>query len=215
MILQKDNSVETFSIGNESIKGNIDNNKVGKIFQLLSNLYSNREEIILQECVANAQDSYTRLKKDGIVTIKFNKEDRTLHIIDKAEGISPYVFQNIFTKLGSSSKENEDDSAGTLGIGSMSSWTLVNCFYLNTVYNGTKYIYSCSKRDYEEPEFTLLLEEPTDEENGTDYWFYLPPSTYSYKDSEYDKFQKALTKLRYFHNVTVEGFDLKMIIPSR
>lgn len=210
MILQVDNTIDTFSIGNNNvIKGTIDSNKVGKMFQLLSNLYSDKESIVLQEITANAQDSYKRIRKEGIVNIKFNKEDRSLHIIDKAEGISPYVFENYITKLGSSSKENEDDSAGMLGIGFFSGWCITNCIYLTTIYNNTKYIYSCSKRDYEEPEFTLLLEEPTDEENGTDYWFYLPPSTYSYRDTEYEKFQKALSKLRYFHNVTVEGFNFK------
>jgi hypothetical protein len=208
MVLQK-TDIESFSIGNECIKGTIDTNKVGKIFQLLSNLYSNREEIILQECVANSQDSYTRISKEGVVNIKFDSSDRTLHIIDKAEGISPFVFQNYFTKLGSSTKELEENSAGTLGIGSMSSWTLVNCFYLTTVFNKVKYIYSCSKRDYEEPEFNLLLEEETEEENGTDYWFYLPNSTSSYRDTEKEKFEKALEKLRYFYNVTVEGLKFQ------
>jgi hypothetical protein len=205
MILQKDTSVESFSIGNTTIKGTIDANKVGKMFQLLSNLYSDKESIVLQEITANAQDSYKRIGKEGEVNIKFDSTDRTLHIIDKAEGISPYVFENYITKLGSSSKELEDDSAGMLGIGFFSGWCVTNCVYLTTVYENVKYIYSCTKRDYEEPEFNLLLEEETDLENGTDYWFYLPKSNYSYKDTEKEKFEKALDKLRYFHNVTVEG----------
>lgn len=209
MILQKDTTIESFSIGNTTVKGSIKDDKVGKIFQLLSNLYSNREEIILQEVVANAQDSYIKINKEGIVNIRFDSSDRTLHIIDKAEGISPYVFENYITKLGSSSKENESNSAGTLGVGGYAAWTLVNCYYLSTSYNGTKYIYSCTKRDYEEPEFNLLLKEETEEENGTDYWFYLPDSTSSWKDTEREKFQKALEKLRYFHNVTVEGLEFK------
>jgi len=205
MILTKDNTVESFSIGNTTIKGTIDANKVGKMFQLLSNLYSDKESIVLQEITANAQDSYKRIGKEGEVNIKFDSTDRTLHIIDKAEGISPYVFENYITKLGSSSKELEDDSAGMLGIGFFSGWCVTNCVYLTTVYGNVKYIYSCTKRDYEEPEFNLLLEEETDLENGTDYWFYLPKSNYSYKDAEKEKFEKALDKLRYFHNVTVEG----------
>lgn len=205
MILQKDTSVESFSIGNTTIKGTIDSNKVGKMFQLLSNLYSDKESIVLQEITANAQDSYKRIGKEGEVNIKFDSTDRTLHIIDKAEGISPYVFENYITKLGSSSKELEDDSAGMLGIGFFSGWCVTNCVYLTTVYGNVKYIYSCTKRDYEEPEFNLLLEEETDLENGTDYWFYLPKSNYSYKDTEKEKFEKAFDKLRYFHNVTVEG----------
>lgn len=209
MILQKDTTIESFSIGNTTVKGTINEDKVGKIFQLLSNLYSDAPAVILQECVANSQDSYTRINKEDIVTIKFNFSDRTLHIIDKAEGISPEVFEKYITKLGSSSKENEENSAGTLGLGAYSSWTIVNCFYLNTVSNGTKYIYSCTKRDYEEPEFNLLLEEETEEKNGTDYWFYLPNSTSSYRDTEKEKFEKALEKLRYFYNVTVEGLKFQ------
>jgi len=205
MVLQKDESIENFSIGSTSIKGTIDANKVGKMFQLLSNLYSDKESIVLQEITANAQDSYKRIGKEGEVNIKFNSKDRTLHIIDKAEGISPYVFKNYITKLGSSSKEEESDSAGMLGIGFFSGWCITNCVYLTTVFEGNKYIYSCTKRDYEEPEFNLLLEEKTDLESGTDYWFYLPKSQYSFKDTEKEKFEKALDKLRYFHNVTVEG----------
>jgi hypothetical protein len=205
MILTKDNSIESFSIGNTTIKGTIDANKVGKMFQLLSNLYSDKESIVLQEITANAQDSYKRISKEGEVNIKFDSTDRTLHIIDKAEGISPYVFENYITKLGSSSKELEDDSAGMLGIGFFSGWCVTNCVYLTTVYENVKYIYSCTKRDYEEPEFNLLLEEETNLENGTDYWFYLPKSQYSFKDTEKEKFEKALNKLRYFHNVTIEG----------
>lgn len=209
MILTKDNTIENFSIGTESVKGTIDSENIGKIFQLLSNLYSNREEIILQECVANAQDSYSTLGKEGEVKIKFNNNDRSIHIIDNAEGISPEVYNKYITKLGSSSKSRSEITAGTLGIGTMAAWTLVNCFYLSTIYNKRKYIYSCTKRDYEEPEFNLLLQEETDLENGTDYWFYLPKSQYSYKDTEKEKFEKALQKLRYFHNVTVEGLTFK------
>jgi HSP90 family molecular chaperone len=205
MILTKDNTIESFSIGTESVKGTIDSENIGKIFQLLSNLYSNREEIILQECVANAQDSYSTLRKEGEVKIKFDNTDRSIHIIDNAEGISPEVFNKYITKLGSSSKSRSEITAGTLGIGTMAAWTLVNCFYLTTVYENVKYIYSCTKRDYEEPEFNLLLEEETNLENGTDYWFYLPKSQYSFKDTEKEKFEKALDKLRYFHNVTIEG----------
>ena len=209
MILQKDTTIESFSIGNTTVKGTINEDKVGKIFQLLSNLYSDAPAVILQECVANSQDSYTRINKEDVVTIKFDSSNRTLHIIDKAEGISPEVFEKYITKLGSSSKENEENSAGTLGLGAYSSWTIVNCFYLSTVSNGIKYIYSCTKRDYEEPEFNLLLEEETEEENGTDYWFYLPDSTLSWKDTEKEKFEKALEKLRYFYNVTVEGLKFQ------
>jgi len=210
MILQVDNTIDTFSIGNSNtIKGTIDTNKVGKMFQLLSNLYSDKESIVLQEITANAQDSYKRINKEGEVLIKFDSSDRSLHIIDKAEGISPYVFENYITKLGSSSKENEDTSAGMLGIGFFSGWCITNCIYLTTVSNGKRYIYTCTKRDYEEPEFNLLLEEDTEEENGTDYWFYLPKSLYSYKDTEKEKFEKALNKLRYFYNVTVEGLNFK------
>lgn len=209
MVLQKDQSIENFSIGSTTIKGTIDANKVGKMFQLLSNLYSDKESIVLQEITANAQDSYKRIGKEGEVNIKFDSTDRTLHIIDKAEGISPYVFKNYITKLGSSSKEEESDSAGMLGIGFFSGWCITNCVYLTTVYENVKYIYSCTKRDYEEPEFNLLLQEETDLENGTDYWFYLSKSQHFWKDTEKEKFEKALQKLRYFHNVTVEGLTFR------
>lgn len=209
MILTKDTSVESFSLGTETIKARVNQEKSGKYFQLLSNQYSDKEAILLQEITANAQDSYTRLKKEAEVLIKFVQDDRTLHIIDKAEGISPQVFNDFIVELGASSKENEIDSAGTMGIGNYLGWCITNCYYLTTVCDKVKYIYSCTKLDYEVPEFNLLLEEETEEENGTDYWFYLPNSTSSYRDTEKEKFEKALEKLRYFYNVTVEGLKFE------
>lgn len=204
MVLQKE-VTESFSIGNTAIGARVSEKSFGKLFQLLSNQYSDKESVILQEITANSHDSYKRIKKQGIVTIKFDSTNRTLHIIDNAEGISPEVFNNYIVELCASSKELELDSAGMLGVGNYVSWCLVNCFYLNTIHNGIKYIYSCTKRDYEVPEFSLLLQEETTEENGTDYWFYLPNSNSSYRDTEKEKFEKALYKLRYFENVVVEG----------
>ena len=197
-MIQRIEESNSFSINTSDTKGSIDAAKVGKIFQLLSNLYSDEQAVILQELVANAHDSYKRIGKKGIVTIEYDNVNKSLHIIDEAEGISPYAYNTYITKLGSSSKEDEVDSAGTLGIGAYSSWCVTDTFYLTTVYNGIKYYYSCFKEDYCEPEFCLLMDQPTDECNGTDYWFY---TKYSYS------FGVALSKLRYFENVVVKGFS--------
>ena len=199
MIQRFEQEENVISIGeNKVIKGSVDENKTNKYFQLLSNIYSDAHSVILQELVANAHDSYKRINKQGLVTIQY--ENNKLHIKDKAEGISPYVFENYICKLGSSSKEQEVDSAGTMGIGSYSSWCVTDTFYLTTVYNNIKYYYSCYKADFEVPTFTLLHEEECDEENGTDYWFYID-------SKDYYKFEYALKKLRYFENVEVIGFS--------
>ena len=200
-MIQRIEQTDSFSIGNTvEIEGRIgkDDKGIGKLFQLLTHLYSDKEAVILQELTANSHDSYKRIKKDGIVTIEYNDVDETLHIIDEAEGISPEVFNKYFVELGGSSKELEVESAGTLGIGSFASWCVTDTFYLTTVFNNVKYYYSCFREQYKKPIFSLLMQEECNEINGTDYWFYT---------RDRYKFEKALSKLRYFENVFVKGIQ--------
>jgi len=201
-LIQRIEETDSFSIGTETIKARVATDEKGsaKLFQILTNAYSDKEATTLQEITANAHDSYKRINKQGIVTIEYKSDDNSLHIIDEAEGISPEVFKKYIAELCASSKEGELFSAGTLGIGFYTAWCTTETFYITTVCNNIKYYYSCYKEDYQMPVFTPLTQHECNEVNGTDYWFYV---TYTDKYN----FQKALSKLRYFENVFVKGFN--------
>lgn len=118
----------------------------------------------------------------------------------------------IFGAYGKSTKRNTNDQLGGFGIGSKSINCYTQSFFVETVFDGIKYIYSISPNEEGIPRIELLGEEDSDLSNRSKLWFYLKKdekhySYYGNKKSESEKFvEGAIRKTSYFNNL-VYDFD--------
>lgn len=138
-------------------------------FDILSNgLYSNKVAAVIRELCANAYDSHIMAGKADIpFYVKLpNSYDSTFSVEDIGTGMSPEQIINLYTTYFSSSKTNNNETIGALGLGSKSPFSLVESFLVSSNYNGHTYLYSCFKDENGLPSISLLGDHPTEAPNG-------------------------------------------------
>lgn len=147
----------------------VDNN--ADVFQLLiSNIYSRTIEAFVRELSCNAYDAHVDAgNKDRPFDIKVpNALDHTFYIKDYGTGLTPDQIYNLYTVLGLSDKTNSNDLIGSFGVGSKSPFAYTQQFSVESVVDGTKWIYSAYMNEQGIPEIADLSDGgfPTDEEDG-------------------------------------------------
>ena len=131
MIIDNLNKNNTELIGDiKEYKASIDVKDIDFITTLLtSNLYSKPEESFLREIVSNAWDSH---KEAGTTDIPILVKVDSDYIIirDFGTGISPQKMEDIYCKIGSSTKRDSNDYIGAFGIGKFASLACSNTVFL-------------------------------------------------------------------------------------
>lgn len=115
------------------------------IIELLSsNLYTEPINSFLRENISNAWDANVENNKtDEPILVDINEEYQYVQISDNGIGISPQRFQDIYLKLGSSTKRDNNQQIGSFGLGRLSSLACSNNVFVDTIYyddNTQKYI---------------------------------------------------------------------------
>lgn len=148
-------------------KASIDIEDINFITTLLSsNLYSRPEESFLREIVSNAWDSHIAAKTtDTPILISINTNDYSVTIRDFGTGLSKKEFENIYTKIGKSTKRHSNDYIGSFGIGKYAALACSNVVNIISYYNGKKFSYVLIKNG-NNITFNLLEESDTEEKNG-------------------------------------------------
>lgn len=191
------------SIGDvEDIQAGIDENSKAFLFEMMSkSLYSNPIGSIVREITSNCFDSHKEAGiEDAVVIKKGNDEEGDfISFIDIGVGLSPDRIKNIYMKYFSSTKRDTNDQIGGFGLGSKTPLSYTDSFYINTVFEKTKYMYVFSKgREF--PTLSLLDASETTERNGTEIRIYIK----NYNDEQ--KFKNELIKqLCYFDNVVFDS----------
>ena len=164
---------------------------------LSSNLYSNPESSFIREIVSNAWDSHVEAGNTDIpVIIDFDNEHNNISIRDFGTGLSKERFENIYCKIGSSTKRDSDDYIGAFGIGRFSALACSNTVYITSYYEGIMYQYVMSKIE-NNITITLIDERETSEKNGLEVSLKNLPSLTDYLD--------ALKAIAFFPNVYING----------
>lgn len=135
---------------------------------LRDTLYSDKILAVLREYGANAWDSHRTSGKRDLpieVTIPTPLEP-TLVIRDFGAGISHEDAFEVFTQYGASTKRNDDNSVGMLGIGSKSGFAYSDSFTVTSWHGGMKRVYTAVLDASDKGLFNLMHQEPCGGETG-------------------------------------------------
>ncbi len=132
---------------------------------LRDTLYSDKVLAVLREYSANAWDSHRDSGKPELpikVTLP-TAMDPTLYIRDFGSGLSQEDVFRLYTQYGASTKRNNDNAVGMLGIGSKSGFAYSDSFTVTSFFGGMKKTYVAVLDASEKGLISLLHEEPCDE----------------------------------------------------
>ncbi len=195
------------NIGGEfqSIEAGMDSKSLPFILDMLSkNFYSNPIGSIVREITSNCFDSHIEAKVEDAVLIKIEEDEEGDYISfnDFGVGLSPDRMKNIYMKWFTSTKRETNELIGGFGLGSKTPLAYTDYFYINTVFEGKKYNYLFSK-GASLPTLDLLVEEATEQRNGTEVRIYI---------KNWNDRQRFISELKgqlcYFDNVWFEGCDI-------
>ena len=142
----------------------------GKMFHILSNLYSNPLGAVVRELSTNCLDGH---KIAGSEELPFDiilpgRMDMSNFITfrDYGPGMPHEIITDIFTTFGQSTKNNNNLETGCLGLGSKSPLAITDSFTVTSVNDGYKTTYSVSKDAQRKPILAKFGSVETDEDNG-------------------------------------------------
>lgn len=139
-----------------------------KMFSILTDkLYTNKEGAVVRELSSNARDAHVAAGcPDKPFYLKLPTWlDKTFLIRDYGTGIDPDKFCEVYTNLGYSTKENENESLGAYGLGSKTPFALTDTYTIRNFYNGKVYTYTAYK-DAGMPTVSLIGSMDTEDPNG-------------------------------------------------
>ncbi len=165
-----------------------------KIIDIVINkMYTNKPGAIIRELGANAWDAHCA-KGNPEKPFEINLPtwlDKTFSIRDYGCGIPHDRFEFIYTNIGGSTKDGNDDFIGGFGLGSKTPFTMVDSFTVENWRDGKKSTWLCFK-SAGQPKVTMLSSEPTSEPSGLKVSF-------TFEEDEVGEFTRQVTKqLRYF-----------------
>lgn len=192
------------TIGNtQEYKTTIDVENLDFIATLLSsNLYSKPVESFIREIVSNGWDSHVaanNTKTPIIIKIdRLNYGNYNVVIRDYGTGLSKEEFENLYCKIGSSTKRSSNDYLGCFGIGKFATMAVSKVSYITSYYNGVARHYIMTK-DGNSITTNLVSETPTQEKNGLEVTIKSISDIYEYR--------KAIDEIIFFPNVYVDGYS--------
>jgi hypothetical protein len=110
---------------------------------LRSTLYSDKILAVLREYGANAWDAHRSVGRGDVpIEVTLPTYDApVLRIRDRGPGLSRNEVFTVYTQYGASSKRDDDNAVGMLGIGSKSGFSYASSFTITSWHAGTKAIY--------------------------------------------------------------------------
>ena len=184
------------NVGNmtgETVAFGIDNSSLAHIYDILSDLYSDRELAVLRELAANGLDAQVESGYTGPVEIALpTRINPVLTITDHGVGMSVDDLHKIYTKYGASTKRESDDQIGMLGLGSKSPLALADSFTVTTVKGGIKTVAMVTKEDGI-GQLRIIDTSVTNEDSGTTIAVATAPGNFASKAETLFRFWKPGT----------------------
>lgn len=175
----------------------------GLIFEILrSKMYSNPIGSICREIASNSRDANREIGKvDKQIEVEiiepnnfFNISDLCICFRDNGPGISPDRMINIYSKYASSTKRNTNTQVGGFGLGAKTPMAYSDSFWVITKVDKIKYTYLCYIDETRKGKITELLQEPTEDENGTEVIIPI-------KDKDRFTFEQQTVHATYFWDI--------------
>lgn len=201
MIINSEGGVKQTIGQTTEYKTTIDIENLDFIATLLSsNLYSNPEDSFIREIVSNGWDSHVEAGNTNtplLVRIKRNANySNDITIRDYGTGLSKEQFENLYCKIGSSTKRESNNYIGCFGLGHLSPLSVSKVVYVTSYYDGVARLYIMTK-DGNNITTNLVSEQPTDEHNGLEI---------TVKNVNPENYRSSIEKLAFFPNVYIDGY---------
>lgn len=150
-----------------------------KTFKAFSDgLYSDKVGSIIRELSSNAVDIHNEINNKEPFDIFLPCEGNPYFSIrDYGTGLSPEQFDSLYTVIGESTKDNENDSIGGFGLGSKTPFAYVDQYFVRSYFNNIVYTY-CFFFSEDEPQYLLTSKTETKEKNGLEIFFLVEPSDF-------------------------------------
>jgi len=161
---------QTFEIGSDI------ESKAIQFQLIMDKLYTNPLRATIREIIANAIDANREAGNKNVISLCMPGLEPTLWITDFGSGISPQRMEEVYTKVFTSTKRDNNREIGCYGIGRLSCLSLAQQYPLVTRVDGTEYHYAIYLNDKGIPDSSLLHTEETDKANGTSVGI---PASYS------------------------------------
>lgn len=141
-----------------------------KAFDILSSrIYTHKARAIIREISCNAFDSHVEAKNPNPFYVHLPTYlEPWFAVRDYGTGISPENMMSLYSEFFRSTRNKSNDFVGSLGIGRVSPFCLVDSFTVKSWFNGTCNTYSCYKDEKGEPQIALLTSSDSDEANGVE-----------------------------------------------
>ena len=160
---------------------------------MIDKLYKNKPGAVIRELSCNAYDSHVLAGKED-VPFEIHMPswlDKTFHIRDFGTGIPHEAFEEIYTNVGASTKEDSNDQIGAYGLGSKTAFTMSDTFIVENWHGGIKTTWACFK-SAGFPQVSEVGREPSDEPSGLKVSF-------AFTSDAVDEFKKELPRqLKFF-----------------
>jgi len=151
----------------QSVRMSFDENSVGFLMDVMTNLYSDTVMAPIREYSSNALDSHNDAGVTRPVEVTLPTEfNPTFEVKDFGVGMSPDDITNIYSKYGYSTKRQSDEVVGMLGLGSKSGLTYADQFSVIAVKNGVKTMATVARGKDGAGTINILDTSSTDEPNG-------------------------------------------------
>jgi hypothetical protein len=200
MILEKQKEAIVLEEGrtNSSTKMSLDLDSAQILMDMLSkNLYSDSIGSTIRECASNALDSHRKAGTDKPIIVAFNVNEQNNYefsVEDFGTGLDDNDVKNIISKYGKSTKRQDANQLGMMGLGFKAPLAYVSSFYFVCRKNGMERKYMMFEGE-DGNTIDLLYEKPTKEENGVKV---IVPVTYGDRLTFMKKIREQLC---YFESV--------------
>ena len=152
-----------------------------RAFKILSGFYSDPVLAIPRELGANAWDSHVSAENtDRMFEVHApNTLEPWFSIRDFGIGLSAEAVDQIYTTYFESTKTNDNESDGCMGLGSKTPFNYTENFTVTSWFNGLKHVYNCFIDQSGAPNILQMGKEMSTEHNGVEIKFGVKPADIS------------------------------------
>ena len=151
----------------QTVRMTVDENNIQHIMSVLTDLYSDPMMAVIREYSTNALDSHIAAgNTDPIEVFLPGPFERTFRVVDKGVGLSVDDLVNIYSKYGYSTKRDNDNESGMLGLGCKAGLTYTDQFTLTAVKNGVKTVAIVARGEDGAGVIDIIDTTSTTEDNG-------------------------------------------------
>src|SRR6478735_8904309 len=158
------------NLGGRKFKGEFSKDALPFMMQVLTNLYGDNVTTVIREYSTNARDAHIDAnKRDVPIRVKTPTVlDPYLRIKDEGVGLNADDVENMYRFYGDSTKRQQTETNGSMGLGSKSGLAFAPQFNMVCIKAGVKTLVAVSAASDGGIDYEIVSETPTDEGNGVE-----------------------------------------------